>query len=95
MLFVIHGVDRQGALDTRLAHYEAHKAFLSDTSAFGVEIVMSGPLVADDGTTMIGSLFLIEAPDRGAVEAFNAADPFKKADIWERVTITGFLRRQG
>jgi len=60
-----------------------------------VEIVMSGPLVADDGTTMIGSLFLIEAPDRAAVEAFNAADPFKKADIWERVTITGFLRRQG
>ncbi|WP_296582041.1 YciI family protein [Xanthobacter sp.] len=95
MLFAIHGVDRQGALDTRLAHYEAHKAFLSDTSAFGVEIVMSGPLVADDGTTMIGSLFLIEAPDRAAVEAFNAADPFKKADIWERVTITGFLRRQG
>ena len=95
MLFAIHGVDRQGALDTRLVHYEAHKAFLSDTSAFGVEIVMSGPLVADDGTTMIGSLFLIEAPDRAAVEAFNAADPFKKADIWERVTITGFLRRQG
>lgn len=95
MLFAIHGVDRQGALDTRLAHYEAHKAFLSDTSAFGVEIVMSGPLVADDGTTMIGSLFLIEAPDRAAVEAFNAADPFKTADIWERVTITGFLRRQG
>lgn len=95
MLFAIHGVDRKGALDTRLAHYEAHKAFLSDTSAFGVEIVMSGPLVADDGTTMIGSLFLIEAPDRAAVEAFNAADPFKKADIWERVTITGFLRRQG
>lgn len=95
MLFAIHGVDRQGALDTRLAHYEAHKAFLSDTSAFGVEIVMSGPLVADDGTTMIGSLFLIEAPNRAAVEAFNAADPFKTADIWERVTITGFLRRQG
>lgn len=95
MLFAIHGVDRPGALDTRLAHYEAHKAFLSDTSAFGVEIVMSGPLVADDGTTMIGSLFLIDAPDRAAVEAFNAADPFRKADIWERVTITGFLRRQG
>lgn len=95
MLFAIHGIDRPGALDARLAHYEAHKAFLSDTSALGVKIVMSGPLVADDGTTMIGSLFLIEAPDRAAVEAFNAADPFKKADIWERVTITGFLRRQG
>lgn len=95
MLFAIHAVDRTDALGTRLANYEAHKAFLSDTSAFGVAIVMSGPLVADDGATMIGSLFLIEAPDRAAVERFNAADPFRQADIWERVTITGFLRRQG
>lgn len=95
MLFAIHAVDRAGALDTRLANYDAHKAFLSDTLALGVKIVMSGPLVADDGATMIGSLFLIEAPDRAAAEAFNAADPFHKAGIWERVTITGFLRRQG
>lgn len=95
MLFAIHAVDRTGALDTRLANYDAHKSFLSDTSGFGVKIVMSGPLVADNGTTMIGSLFLIEAPDRAAAEAFNAADPFFKAGIWERVTITGFLRRQG
>lgn len=41
------------------------------------------------------SLFLIEAPDRAAVEAFNRADPFAIAGIWEKVTITGFLRRQG
>jgi len=95
MLFAIHAVDREGALETRLAHYDAHRAFLSDTSAFGVNIVMSGPLVADDGATMIGSLLLIEAPDRAAAEAFNAADPFHKAGIWERVAITGFLRRKG
>jgi len=95
MLFAIHAVDREGALDTRLAHYEAHKAFLADTAPHGVEIVMSGPLVADDGHTMIGSLFLVEAADRAAVEAFNRADPFHAAGIWERVTITGFVRRQG
>ena len=95
MLFIINGIDKADGLPLRLAHYEAHKAFLSDTSAFGVKIVMSGPLVADDGTSMIGSFFLIEAPDRATVERFNAADPFKQADIWERVTITGFLRRQG
>ncbi|MEP9352300.1 YciI family protein [Xanthobacter sp. KR7-65] len=95
MLFAIHAVDKTGALDTRLANYEAHKAFLSDTSALGVAIVTSGPLVADDGTTMIGSLFLVEAPDRATAEAFNAADPFFKAGIWDRVTVTGFIRRQG
>jgi uncharacterized protein YciI len=95
MLFALHAVDREGALETRLASYEAHKAFLADTSPHGVRIVMSGPLVADDGTTMIGSLFLVEAEDRATVEAFNRADPFNAAGIWERVTITGFVRRQG
>lgn len=95
MLFAIHAQDRAGALETRLAHYEAHKAFLADTSAFGISIVMSGPLVAEDGTTMIGSLFLVEAPDKAAVERFNAADPFHAAGIWDRISITGFIRRQG
>ena len=69
MLFAIHALDRAGALPTRLANYDAHKAFLSDTSRFGIKIVMSGPLVSDDGERMIGSLFLIEAPGRAEVEA--------------------------
>jgi uncharacterized protein YciI len=95
MLFVIHALDKPGALPIRLAHYDAHKKFLSDTSAFGVKIVMSGPLVADDGETMIGSMFIVEADNRAAAEAFNRADPFHAAGNWETVTITGFLRRQG
>ena len=95
MLFIIHAVDRTDALATRLEHYDAHKAFLSDTSRFGVKIVMSGPLVADDGKTMIGSFFLVEAPGRTKVEAFHQSDPFLAAGIWNNVTITGFLRRQG
>jgi uncharacterized protein YciI len=95
MLFAIHAIDRAGALDKRLSHYEAHKAFLFDTSAYDVTIVMSGPLTADDGQSMIGSLFLVEAADRAAIEKFHHADPFFAAGIWQTVTITGFLRRQG
>lgn len=95
MLFAIHAIDHAGAIDRRLSHYDAHKAFLSDTSPYGVKIVMSGPLTADDGRTMIGSLFLIDAADRAAVEAFHRADPFFAAGIWRTATITGFLRRQG
>jgi hypothetical protein len=95
MLFVIHAKDKPGALPTRLANYDAHRAFLSDTSPHGVRIVMSGPLVADDATTMVGSLFVVEASDRATVERFNQVDPFNVAGIWENVAITGFLRRQG
>ncbi|WP_207484402.1 YciI family protein [Arenibaculum pallidiluteum] len=95
MLFAIHALDKPGALPTRLVNYDEHKRFLADTSPFGVRIVMSGPLVADDGETMVGSLLVVEAPDRAAVERFNAADPFHRAGIWQGVTITGFIRRQG
>jgi uncharacterized protein len=95
MLFALHALDKPDGLTRRLAAYEAHKAFLTDTSAFGINIVMSGPLTEDDGTTMKGSLFLIEAQNRAQVERFNAADPFKAADAWATVTITAFSRRVG
>ncbi|GAC1337752.1 MAG: YciI family protein [Beijerinckiaceae bacterium] len=95
MFFVIHALDKPDALATRLAHYEAHKAFLSHTAPHGVSIVMSGPLVKDDGKTAIGSLLIIEAKDRASVEAFNRADPFHAAGIWQTVTITAFVKRQG
>jgi uncharacterized protein len=95
MLFAIHALDRAGASQARLSNYDAHKAFLSDTKPYGVTIVISGPLVSDDGQHMIGSLFLVEAPSRAEVESFHHADPFFAAGIWEKVSITGFLRRQG
>jgi uncharacterized protein YciI len=95
MFFVLHAFDKAGALEARLTHYDAHKAFLADTSAHNILIVMSGPLVGDDGKTMIGSLMIVEAADRASVEAFNRADPFHAAGIWEKVHITGFVKRQG
>ena len=96
MLFVIHALDKLGALPTRQANYDAHKAFLGTCEAdFGVRMVMSGPLVGDDGTTMIGSFLLMESPDRASVERFNKADPFYKAGIWATVAINAFVRRVG
>ena len=95
MLFVIHALDKPGALQTRLAHYDAHKAFLSDTSKFGVNVLMSGPLVEDDGATAKGSMFVVEAADRATVEAFHHADPFHAIGIWAQVSITAFIKRQG
>jgi uncharacterized protein YciI len=95
MFFVMHAFDKADASAARLAHYDAHKAFLSDTSKYGVSIVMSGPLVADDGKTMIGSLMILEAADRASAEAFNRADPFYAAGIWEKIDLTAFVKRQG
>lgn len=95
MLFVIHALDREGGLPTRLAHYDAHKAYLATFSDPHLKMVMSGPLVADDGETMKGSLFLVDARGRADVERFHDGDPFKKAGVWAHASITAFLRRVG
>lgn len=90
MHFILHAVDKPGAVDTRLAHYEAHKAYLAQAP---IKALISGPLLAEDGTTMIGSFFLLEADSKNEVIAFNDADPFKAAGIWEQVSIHPFNKR--
>lgn len=88
MRFVVHCLDKAGALPTRLQNYDAHKAYLASGS---VQTVVSGPLVADDGETMIGSMFIFEADSKDEVIAFNKADPFAKAGVWDSVSINAFL----
>lgn len=90
MHFIIHALDKPGALPLRLANYDAHKAYLQ-TAPF--KMVVSGPLLADDHETMIGSLFLVEAETREQVRAFNAADPFALAGVWANVQIHPFNKR--
>ena len=94
MLFAIHALDGEGGVQKRLVHGDAHRAHIADAGSYGVKIVISGPLVKDDGETMIGSLIVIEAPNREAAERFNANDPYRLAGVFEKVTISGFLKRQ-
>ncbi|MBB6469149.1 hypothetical protein HNQ96_005038 [Aminobacter lissarensis] len=90
MKIAVHCLDNPGAVELRLKHYDAHKAYLSQGN---VKTVISGPLLAADGETMIGSLFVFEAENVAEVEAFNAADPFNKAGIWGDVRIHPFNLR--
>ena len=94
MHYVIHCLDHDGAVEKRLAHYEAHKAYLAAaTAAATVKTVISGPLLADDETTMIGSCFVLEAGSLAAVTDFNRNDPFAKAGLWKTVSIRPFAKR--
>lgn len=95
MLFAIHALDGRDGLKLRATAQEAHTAHLKTAADYGVRIVMSGPLVEDDGSTMKGSLLVVEADGRSNVEAFNNADPYKAAGVWAGVTITAFLKKNG
>ena len=61
----------------------------------GADVTLSGPLLAEDGKTMVGSIFFIEAPDRVGVEKFIANDPFTRNDVWGESVLTRFPRRHG
>ena len=85
-LFTLMCFDKPNALDLRMATREAHLAYVRENLAM---VKLAGPMLdADDG--MAGSLFILEAPDRAAVEAFNAADPYQKAGVFGQVEIRGF-----
>ena len=49
----------------------------------------------DEAEGMAGSMFILEAPDRAAVEAFTAADPYSQAGLFGQVEIRGYRASVG
>jgi len=90
MHYVIHCLDIPDSSGIRRAQFEAHKAYIAAAS---VKVVISGPLVASDSETPIGSFFLVKAEDLSQVEALNRNDPFYKAGLWAQIAIHPFLKR--
>ena len=82
-LFVLTCIDHPNALDRRMAAREAHLAYVRDNIAM---VRLAGPLL-DAAEQMAGSMFIIEAPDAATVEAFSARDPYRTANVFERVEI--------
>jgi uncharacterized protein YciI len=81
---MIYCQDKAGHGEVRAANRNAHLAYLE---GFADSIVIAGPLLTDDGSAMIGSLLLMEFADRKAAEAFSAGDPYRKAGLFQSVTI--------
>ena len=93
-LFVLYAKDKPDSLERRLEHYAAHRAFIeAQDELSNVTVIMSGPLQTDGGEAMIGSMLLIEAPNREEVDQFIAKDPFMRAGVWGDVSIARFYRR--
>ena len=86
-LFHVMALDKPGALDLRLENRAAH---LEWAKAAGDTVRMAGPLLADDGESFIGSVFLIEAESEEALKAFQAEDPCVKAGLFQTVDIRPF-----
>ncbi len=84
MLFIIRCIDKPGALETRMKVRPQHLDYLTKA---GKAVVFAGPILADDGRTIQGSLIVAEAKDGPAAKAFAAGDPYNKAGVFANVEI--------
>ncbi len=90
MIFVIFCLDKPGMLEKRAETMPAHRAYVDTTD---IQQIMSGPLVDDDGETPIGSLYVVEAENRVALEEYQRNDPLVQADIWKSMEVRAFDKR--
>ncbi|HEV3157951.1 MAG TPA: YciI family protein [Candidatus Baltobacteraceae bacterium] len=94
MWYIVMAYDGPNTAGKRSEHYPSHKAHVRKADEYGVAVFLSGPLVGDDGLSPVGSLFVIEAGNRGDVEEFNREDPFSLYGVWCTSTISGFIRKR-
>ena len=95
MLFVVHALDKKDILPTRAHHYRAHRIHLDQADAHHVGVITAGTLVADDGETPVGSIFVIDAKDRATIDAFTRSDPYHINGVWGTVQIHGYNKKRG
>jgi len=81
MTFVVLGRDRAGG-EARRRHRADHLRFVSGHQD---KIVYAGPLIEEG--EMVGSLFVFDLPDRAALDAYLAEDPYFAAPIFATVEI--------
>ena len=81
--FALICIDKPDCLALRMANREAHLAYARQNLAL---ILFAGPFL-DEAGAMTGSMFVIEASDLAAARAFNAADPYTLAGLFQRVEV--------
>lgn len=84
--FLIVGHGKRGASDAREELLEAHQRYYID-EGYLKHFIERGPLLSEDGKNWVGSAMLIELPDRAAVEAMLAHEPYVRAGLYEKVEI--------
>ncbi len=58
--------------------------------AFGQAMIMAGPLLADDGEKIIGSVIVVEAEERAAATKIAEGDPLVPAGVLKVEDISAY-----
>ncbi|MES2184069.1 MAG: YciI family protein [Pseudomonadota bacterium] len=87
MIFVFHLLDRPGAQELRQQVRPAHKEYLARVAD---RIAFAGPLLAEDGATMCGSLLAIDFPSLADANTWLKEEPFTVAGIYGTAYVHAF-----
>jgi len=85
MPYAIQLVDKPGSADLRAATRAAHLAYLKSHQHL---LLAAGALISDDGTGGHGGLLILDTDDRAAAQRFVDEDPFTRAGLFEKITVT-------
>ena len=84
--FLVIGHGKAGMNATRDRLLDEHHRYFID-NGYLPHFIARGPFLADDGKEWLGSAMLVEFPDRVAVEAMLAAEPYVKAGLYANIEI--------
>jgi uncharacterized protein YciI len=88
MLFMLYALDAPGQSERRLALRAIHREHVARIAD---RLAAAGPLFADDGVTMIGSLLIVDFEDRAALDAWLRDEPFTQQGVYASLVIKPFL----
>ena len=88
MLYAITLIDKPDSSALRQRVRPEHKAYLATVAD---RMAFAGPLTHDDGTTMMGSLLVIDFPSRDAAHAWLAEEPFTQAGLYASTAVHAFV----
>ena len=83
-LFMMQGFDDAGGAEIRKATRPAHLEWIA---TLGDKMKLGGPMLAEDGTTPVGSVIFLEAASLEEAKAIYAEDPYRHAKLWRRIEI--------
>lgn len=85
MPYAIMTTDKPNSAELRAKVRDTHVQYLTANMS---KLLAAGALIDDDGKGGHGGILIVDTDDRKEAEAFIAADPFTKAGLFAKVTVS-------